>query len=354
MRLLILSLLFLTLVVPAHADQTASAAAHASVFAFPAGDAGDLTPVKALDDPENPYRDQYGAFDRWAFAHASRNITPSNQGDFQIALAAAMGKSCMTGPELMPDGPEDYSHGPRIVWSSVDENGYMVPHYDYIYKLVKQGGEAPATLQEIVARSDKRFTPRAHFWSLGYLDDALGQEVAHARDMYLATAYPAIPAWIAQRQLDTVFLPDNTAVTLEPVQNSSAYTARHYGADGALLKEAQVDGEDQWQVALLGGPRPEDSPNYKTYDIPNLGPGSQKISNSEDVGWRYVVLGDKAHPLSVIDYWQGKEYSAQESGADFLGNLPVDYKYFNRMNGKFLVEVYAAQQRIVNSARSGN
>ena len=62
------------------------------IRAFKAGDthSGSVI-VKTLDDPANPYKDQYTDFDRWVFAHANRHITLENYSNWQMGLDQAQG-----------------------------------------------------------------------------------------------------------------------------------------------------------------------------------------------------------------------------------------------------------------------
>ena len=330
---------------------TASSAAASStgwiggqVFAFPPESSDATLQVKPLDDPANPYKDQYSEFDRWAWQHYCRNINPGNDADWQLGLSQAQGIHPLAGPEFIQNETEDYSRGLRMVSSAVDDNGYMIPHYDYVHRVASQGGEAPATLGEVVNKTDNRFPPHARFWSLGALDAAVGKEIDAARDLYLATAYPFIPDWIAQSQQDAVFLPDGSVVTFDQATSAQSYIARRFDKDGKLLKEANVSDEDHWQHELLGGPRPEDSANFKSFDIPLPGGYMDTTTNAQDVGWRYVVLGGGKQVLSVIDYWEGRELTAQGEGNAVLEKLPVDYKYFSRLNHMIIEKVYQAQQ----------
>jgi hypothetical protein len=144
--------------------------------------------VRGLDDPENPYREQYGAWDRWLLENA-RNPTLEEMSAFMNGTA-----------------PEGYIY----LRPTVSKEGWLVPQLEELRTLLLQQSDYIA------------YKSRPHcvltFSSAGAADPALAKSLEEARLKVWAEVLPQAPAWLTSAlPKRVILLPDGGAVTYGPL-----------------------------------------------------------------------------------------------------------------------------------------
>ena len=180
--------------------------------------------MRDLDDPENPYRGRYEAWDLWTF----ERIRGTSRED---VVAWYQGTA-----------PEDY----MLLTIRVDKQGFVVP-----LRL--------STTDDLAARHDPNYTAEADCRFSLRGGGEMGQRVRDAYEEMLVGLHmpyaPAIPGWLAAAPpLQVLLMPDGDIVTSgdpdpertinhRPQGNVPAATAelvfRRYDASGNLLAESE-------------------------------------------------------------------------------------------------------------------
>jgi hypothetical protein len=144
--------------------------------------------VRDLDDPENPYRKQYGPWDRWALANA-KNPTMEEMAAQRSGTAPA---------------------GWTYFRPSVTEDGWLIPQLAELGTLLDQQTDLNA------------YRNRPHcvltFSAAGIADATVLAELEQAKLKLWASRLPQIPEWLkAQLPKRAIVLPGGEAVTYGPL-----------------------------------------------------------------------------------------------------------------------------------------
>jgi hypothetical protein len=171
--------------------------------------------VRDLNDPENPYIDEYKPWDLWIFMH-------------ETGLLEAEG---VLNPWIERSGWEYYD-------MRIDENGFAVPRLVELrnrLERLKRGSEA-AGEQTACTHSIS---------ATGIMDPAIRHGMRVAEDAMHARYLPQIPEWLPRRlPVWAMILQSGEVVTCEPAggglylpdSGSGSATCFHrYSADGVLL-----------------------------------------------------------------------------------------------------------------------
>jgi hypothetical protein len=170
--------------------------------------------VRALDDPENPYLDDYQPWDLWIYTH-------------EQSVLEALG---VVNPQVTRDGWSYYS-------MRVDESGFPVPRLVELkaeYERLKHGRDA--------APDEPRCTHS--ITAMGAMDYGLMLQKQAAEDALRAEYLPEIPEWLMGHQpLWAMILPSGEVVTSEwqnprltgPRRYDEESCSRRYSAEGRLL-----------------------------------------------------------------------------------------------------------------------
>jgi hypothetical protein len=193
--------------------------------------------VRDLDDPENPYREQYGAWDRWLLANA-KNPTMEEMQAWRDGKA-----------------PEGYIY----LRPSATEEGWLVPQLVELETLLRQQTELTA------------YKNRPHcvltFSAAGVADPAMLKELEAAKLKLWASMLPDIPTWLAASlPKRAIVLPDGGAVTYGPLGSGAGpiepakwrYDAAgnpevYYRYDSAGQEVARTTPGQPWQELFLPG-----------------------------------------------------------------------------------------------------
>jgi len=275
--------------------------------------------VRDLDDPANPYRDKYGAWDRWLVEHAA---SPSFD-DMQAYMA---GKA-----------PEGYIY----VRPTVTPEGWLVPQLDELRSLLQQ--------QTDYAAYQARPSCILSFSASGVADPQLARAMEHARLSIWAAALPKAPAWIVSAMPKRVILlPDGGAVTYGPLGSGAgpvdAATWRYDKAGNPEVYYRYDAGGHELGHSAPGQPWQElFMPGY-TQDI-LLGAARQGLIPVVLNG--YTILADQAggEPQQVYDYTGAELAPAAMQDVDG-GRLVVE------VEGEHLAKVAPLQVAPVQPAPS--
>jgi hypothetical protein len=225
--------------------------------------------VRPLDDPANPYSEQYSEWDRWIFEHAGKS-DPQMQVYYEEQTAkanAAREAARKAGQPEPPRQMEPYRTPPDSLWRSVsakvDKDGWLVPMAlsppDSLY--LDRDRRQPVT----------HVTTDFRIGAGGELPPAVWTQFEAARQGVKRAAYqrifPPVPAWLgAQPVVNLVFLPDGSIVTWgergsyqapasaasgvdaqpAPAKNAGTQAWMHYSADGQLLGRTSLSTKLQW------------------------------------------------------------------------------------------------------------
>jgi hypothetical protein len=144
--------------------------------------------VRGLDDPENPYRDDYKAWDLWIYMH-------------ELTVLEAQG---ISNPGIGRDGWNYYS-------MSVDENGFPVPRLMATrdrYERLKHGSDANTEAGRCTHSIQ----------AMGAMDFDMQHRMQLAEDAVLGEYLPEIPQWLVRGAPEwAMILPDGEVVTRGPV-----------------------------------------------------------------------------------------------------------------------------------------
>jgi hypothetical protein len=181
------------------------------IRAFKAGDKHEGSViVKPLDDPANPYKDQYTDYDRWAVEHYNRHITLENHTEWQMGLDEAQGAPYMH--DNYPHHPRwDPEHGLYRTYTTVDKEGFVVPHLwrDPTW----EPPQALPTVRESVTDSRDGWAPDpAGFWSLGRIPAAILASQKHGWEVATAMSNAPVAEWMVAKNRDAVLLPDGGVI----------------------------------------------------------------------------------------------------------------------------------------------
>jgi len=308
--------------------------------------------VKPLDDPGNPYKDQYDDYDRWCVDHVNEYITLENHSTWQIGLDRAQGSPWSNKMHSGNVPTWDPAKALTLTYTVVDKDGFVVPH-----QWRGDGSESNKipTVADTLKSSDKKWAPDpAGFWSLGYMEPELNANQSAGIDRAIASGYPPIPQWMVAQNKDTVLLPDGGAIFLSDALNAPADVAAKYSggtlyaqrfsSDGVEVKAILYGGYFGWSKILSD--KPIKNEYFRMYEKPMASGDIASYNNLHGLGGRYEIYRDfdNGGALAVLDYWQDKVFTPQEDGADFLDKLTYDWHYFQQVDAQQLARIYLAQQ----------
>jgi hypothetical protein len=281
--------------------------------------------VRAIDDPENPYRSQYRDWDHWIYAHAG---TPTEEQ----ARADLDGKA----PTGWYDG-----------FAAVDRQGFMVP-----WELSERAGY-------------ERLRPRegeppcsCSFRAFGVMEPQMLAGLEAAEVSIAAQYYPPIPAWLAVAPPKLAqLLPDGKVATkgaLGSYDGSGVYIMLEqgwtetddpwylYSADGQLLRETPPGG---WQEHLFDGSRdsadPLDALPFDNWvDMALQRAAARGCRRGMEIDPRgYFIFRERNSSAVRFIY----DYDGTPLPADF-NTLSRDGNSYVSASGEYIARLYAAQQ----------
>lgn len=271
--------------------------------------------MKQLDDPANPYRDQYGDWDRWIVEH---HYEPAEKGDRPV---------------------EDGSAGYYVLSAWTDNNGWLLPLREKERNRCEGQRRRGANMLGTVYPYS--------FNAAGAMDQKLlistRTAIARVRAPYL----PAVPKWLADSPPEwSIILPDGRVVmeawtrgAWDPPQFSeyaapdeAAYGWWMYDHDGNFLNATLP--HSYWFEATFPALRQ----SIAAYALP--------FTNvAEQYGHIHVYnMNDRAHPAFANFNWDGTPEEANLKLHDRDGNP------FLGIHGFDLPIVYEEQQKLQKSA----
>ena len=267
--------------------------------------------MRDLDDPANPYREKYGAWDRWLLANA-KNPTMEEMQAFMSGTAPA---------------------GYIYLRPTVSPEGWLVPQIEELRTQFAQQTDYTA------------YRARPHcvltFSSSGVADLDTARGLEQARLKLWAELLPQAPAWLTSAMPKrVVLLPDGGAVTYGPLGSAAkvvdASTFRYdaagnpevyyrYSADGQEV--AHTTPGQPWQELFL--------PGY-TQDV-LLAAAKQGMIPVVLNGYTILAAQATGDPVTVYDY-TGAQLSPAEMKDMQAGRLLVE------VEGEFLSKVVPLQE----------
>lgn len=272
-------------------------------------DNGRIVVVRALEDPENPYRDEYKPWDYWFFDHLLAEIPEyklwSQLTDAEKAERIAKRKAGMG-------------------WSSMryllDGSGFVIP-FEKGIRMHEEGVE------------DNTFLDLGHSgnWVIaeGEIDPEMHQAMWEASYKVSAEFYPEIPSWLAENPpFEAIFLPNGDVVThgLLGDFKKEGEAASCCGGKGSVVARYDHDGN---LIRTL-----KDSLWFYLYYDADLNPEPVGLPSTSRDG--YTTFRDErtGSLLSVWD-WDGTQLPTTEPA----WRDPHPYIW---LNASYLVNLYEA------------
>jgi hypothetical protein len=319
------------------------------VMAIAHGDQNPTIKVLGLDDPSNPYRDQYSLLDRWAFDNFARYMNDDNYWPMQ-----------MTVPEI-EQGLKDRgitldieTYRSVVELDASGQQGYLVP-------LLAVEDDTPALGQARTLGQwllDPPHNPgatddRPYFWSMGIQDEQALAQYREATAAAIAPLFPPLKEWMIAigHEGDLYsFLPDGGLVLAVPVVKDD-FSQRQaqlfrYDAEGKLLKQVAGDYMDWCSKLLFEPPHGTGAPYLRFKEHPEASGRNAGTSGNISSTGRFTTYINEQRDgfLAVIDYWQGKVLTPADGD---LAALVVDpYPYFGSEDYATVLRVYQAQQAL--------
>jgi len=275
--------------------------------------------VKPLDDPANPYKDQYGDWDRWMIEHW---YTRTDENPFPL---------------------EDKSINYYVLEGWVDADGWLLPEVELERLRCERLKHQPGNLLNAVFPYQ--------FSAAGPMDEELVRAAHTAFAKVHAPYLPTIPQWLAEAPARwNIALPDGRFVLMafgrgdwEPLgfderskPLASTFGWWMYDKDGNLIVATLP--ETYWFEATFPGFREA------------IGPLSRQYLNVSESWGRIHVYNMNEHDNHTLANY---EYDGTP--------LPVNVKLPDGQNGNFfqgisgfdLPIIYAEQQRLAVQPASG-
>ncbi|MCC7476982.1 hypothetical protein IT575_00870 [bacterium] len=186
----------------------------------------DWVLVRALDDPANPYRGQYRAWDHWAYQNAHRMV-PDEPIDWQkyqerykeLQILAAREKRELSREEheelqgyMSNKAPEDWQR----LTVYVDKDGWPLPLNQKRMNVYAEP-DPSLDLRETSWLS-RSFDDLFHFDAGGVMEPALLEEYGRENLRAVLRTMPPIPDWLMQSAVrDAIFMPNGDVITWGPL-----------------------------------------------------------------------------------------------------------------------------------------
>jgi hypothetical protein len=261
--------------------------------------------VRGLDDPENPYKDDYKAWDLWIYMH-------------ELSVLEAQG---ISNPGIGRDGWSYYS-------MSVDEDGFPVPRLMEKrdrYERLKHGSDANTEAGRCTHSIQ----------SMGAMDFDMQHRMQLAEDAVLGEYMPEIPQWLARGAPEwAMILPDGEVVTCGPVGSVNPLTLEpgaeqndrfyRYTPEGAF-----VDSTEPGQLWLQ---------LFWDADRVIAKYNSDKVFCIDRNGYLVIISTDTRKTVALYDL----------DGTRLNTSHPLDDRdgtRFRKMNSEELVNAFRAQQQ---------
>jgi hypothetical protein len=205
---------------------------------------GNMIQVKALDDPANPFKGQYGPWDKWLY----ENMQPTT--DYQSRQTTTTGKALAEGIEQSLRQPANWTG----LQTRVTDEGYLQPIVEGIKSNEDQRGGSNA------------MPPTNEGWiqAYGLMDPTTYEQLITAVNVVHASYYNPIPEWLVINPPESAMLLPNGDVVTSGLLGAgkealskpgccggkSSIFAR-YDKDGNLIRT--VNGRHWWYLYYEGG-----------------------------------------------------------------------------------------------------
>ena len=259
--------------------------------------------MRDLNDPANPYIDQYKPWDLWIFMHETSVL--ESQGVLN---------------------PWNERAGWEYFDMRIDENGFAVPRLVELnnrMERIKHGSEAVSG-QAACTHSIS---------ATGIMDPAMRHGMYVAEDALRARYLPRIPEWLTRRLPLWAMIMESGEIVTEELAGSGPYVPgnrsgdetcfRRYSADGVLLDSTEPG--QLWLQLFFDADKVVDKYN------------DRKVFFRDSNGYLIVYDNDTGKPVAVYDM----------DGTKLLKNHPLDDRdgtYFYKLHTSEMLEVFEAQQ----------
>jgi hypothetical protein len=232
------------------------------------GPNGSTIVVQPLDAPNNPYRNNYTEFDRWAFENFSGDAGGTN-AQIQAGIENVENRNPVDGERAAGTNPGETGIGPggevqsivgndgqlnvspRNLRVAVDENGFMVPLLsDRALALQLRADTPDLTMNQRIAaehgvvlgetRNLRGTTvqvdgdaPGIYYFSTAPMDGDLLTRFETERSTMLRTVLPAMPAWLSGVPADNVTLLPNGEVLVDSLDDDTVVL--RYSPEGQVI-----------------------------------------------------------------------------------------------------------------------
>jgi len=150
----------------------------------------------ALDDPDNPYREQYTAYDRWVFEHV---VIPGTEEP--VKLPSEMTQEEIHALALGTDQPMNWYETSARVYDESILVPFQISMRDN-HEAIKNHTKSELANRSTIVRVK------------GVLDPELRKVFRREADRIVAGYYPPVPAWLAENPPKRVMLlPDGRVLT---------------------------------------------------------------------------------------------------------------------------------------------
>ena len=265
--------------------------------------------MRDLNDPENPYIDEYKPWDLWIFMH-------------ETGLLEAEG---VVNPWVERSGWEYFD-------MRIDENGFAVPRLVELrnrMERLKRGSEA----------ADNQAACTHSISATGIMDPAMRRGMHVAEDALSARYLPQIPEWLTRRlPVWAMILESGEVVTCEPAGGGPYSPDSGYGSE-TCFRRFSPDG------VLLDSTEPGQLWLQLFFDVDKA---------LEKYAERAVYFHDSNGYLTVHDIDTSKQIAVYDmDGTKLPRNHPLDDRdgtYFYKVYSGELLRVFEAQEEARGSA----
>jgi len=298
----------------------------------PRGDVPDGFSIRPLDDPSNPYKDQYGPWDTWEYEN-------------YLQLCQDYGIGNMTRQERW-DFFFSHTDDPRLditQWHAlvVSGDGFVIPcvvansstDTDSEGSVFSFGGATQYGGDWLGYYVSNAFS----FNSCGRMDESLLSQRDEAIDVGRAPNVPLIPQWLAENPpMSLMFIPEDRFITFGPLgswddqETLSEHAWFCFNWAGELIAKTAPD--QQWWFEMF-------FPGFRqTWD--SLG-GIPNVQFDDAFGMIRFYRQDTQEDLAYYDYY-GTQLKDPYGNPDV--GLYMHTFLFQIFQGSHIPAMYAAQQ----------